>query len=114
MEPPMAIICRCLPFSFRANGDMAVARAAASASKTLPSAPMKARAESLLDGSRLKLSSVRARKLRLTIRSGCHMCLNSGLPLIDISMLSLYFSRGSIVGGTRSELGVASTVGDWP
>jgi hypothetical protein len=39
MEPPIAIICRWRPFNLRASGELAVFAAAASGSKTVPSAP---------------------------------------------------------------------------
>lgn len=39
IDPPIAIICKCRPFNFRANGDKAVASAAPSTSNTLPSQP---------------------------------------------------------------------------
>lgn len=38
IEPPMAIICKCLLFNLRASGELDVALLAASTSKTLPSA----------------------------------------------------------------------------
>jgi len=59
MEPPIAIICKCLPLSFLANGDSAVALAALSTSNTFPSAPTVPGFVTVVLGSRLKLSTKR-------------------------------------------------------
>jgi hypothetical protein len=61
IDPPIAIICRCLPFNLRARGESAVRCAAASTSKTLPSAPRAAGRVIEAFGSRLKLSHIRFR-----------------------------------------------------
>jgi hypothetical protein len=59
IDPPIAIICRCLPFNLLARGESAVRCAAASTSKTLPSAPRAAGLVIEAFGSRLKPSHVR-------------------------------------------------------
>jgi hypothetical protein len=59
IDPPIAIICRCLPFNLRARGESAVRCAAASTSNTLPSAPSAAGLVIEAFGSRLKPSHVR-------------------------------------------------------
>jgi hypothetical protein len=62
MEPPIAIICKCLPLSLLASGDSAVALAALSTSKTFPSAPTVPGLVTVALGSRLKLSMKRVVK----------------------------------------------------
>jgi hypothetical protein len=59
IDPPIAIICRCLPFNLRARGEEAVRCAAASTSNTLPSTPRAAGLVIEAFGSRLKLSHIR-------------------------------------------------------
>ena len=59
IDPPIAIICRCLAFNLRARGESAVRCAAASTSNTLPSAPRAAGLVIEAFGSRLKPSHVR-------------------------------------------------------
>jgi hypothetical protein len=59
IDPPIAIICRCLAFNLRARGESAVRCAAASTSNTLPSAPRAAGRVIEAFGSRLKPSHVR-------------------------------------------------------
>jgi hypothetical protein len=59
MEPPIAIICKWRPLSFRASGELAVFCAAVSTSKTFPSAPRLPLGVMLKLGSRLKLSMTR-------------------------------------------------------
>ena len=56
IDPPIAIICKCLLLSFLANGEVAVIVAATSGSNTLPFPPITPRGVTVKVGSRLKLS----------------------------------------------------------
>lgn len=73
IEPPMAIICRCRPFSFLARGDSAVALAAASTSKTLPLAPTTPL------GVQLRLGSLRKPSMMRWVRFGLGTGVSSSL-----------------------------------
>lgn len=69
IEPPIAIICKCLLFNLLCSGDAAVAAAASSRSNTFPSAPICFNTWAL--GSRLKLSRTRCKnELRRPRSSG--------------------------------------------
>ena len=61
IEPPIAIICKCLLLSLRARGEFAVLAAALSGSKTRPSPPSTPFGVTDRVGSRLKLSTTRFR-----------------------------------------------------
>ena len=62
IEPPIAIICKCLPFSFLDRPVSAVAWFAASTSKTFPSAPTTPLPVMRREGSRRKPSIVLSKK----------------------------------------------------
>ena len=69
IDPPIAIICKCRPLSCLANGEFAVASAAASSSKPLPLAPATPRGVARRFGSLLKLSQILTGRLALYGRS---------------------------------------------